>query len=84
MAFTVSGSTADFTPPVLVSVTQTGSPIRPGETATMSYAVESQDPLTYVSVRYADRLGKSAWFRPTEPTLTGAGQKIGSGWTTYR
>jgi hypothetical protein len=69
--FTVSGSTADFTPPTLTSVTRTGSPMLRDGTATLSYAAESQDPLSAISFRYASPNGRSVTFALRTPQLSG-------------
>jgi hypothetical protein len=53
--FTVSGSTADFTPPALTSLGLTSSTMAPGGTTTLSYTVTSQDPLTYVAFKYVQQ-----------------------------
>jgi FG-GAP-like repeat len=70
-AFNVSNSSADFTAPVLTSVLRSGSPMLPGGTASLSYTAESQDPLTSVSFRYTDTLGRSLNASRATDQLTG-------------
>lgn len=72
--FTVSGSTADFTPPRLTGLKLTGSPMLTGQSATLSYTVESLDPLSYVSFKYAERanpLGNQRVFGGPKTQLDG-------------
>jgi hypothetical protein len=69
--FTVSGSTADFTPPALTSIKLTGSPVPLGGAATLSYAAQSQDPLTVVKFTYADPSGNPLSFAATPTQLSG-------------
>jgi hypothetical protein len=70
--FTVSDSTADFTPPALASVRLDGSPLLPGMAASLSYRIESQDPVTSVSFRYAAPLGPSLTFTTGSTVLAGS------------
>jgi hypothetical protein len=69
--FTVSGSTADFTPPVLTSVKLTGSPMALGGTAKLSYTAESQDPLTTIRFTYTNPGRNSYSFYATAAPLAG-------------
>jgi hypothetical protein len=70
--FTVSGSTADFTPPVLAGVNLTGSPVLPGGAATLAYRIQSQDPLTSVSFSYLTPSRTSLTFTSGSTQLTGS------------
>jgi hypothetical protein len=69
--FTVSGSTADFTPPVLTGIKLTGSPVSLGGAATLSYTAESQDPLTVVKLTYTDPWGNPLSFAAASTPLSG-------------
>jgi hypothetical protein len=74
--FIVSGSTADFTAPVLTSV-KVGSPqVALGGTVTLSYTAESQDPLKLVIFNFVDPQGKTFVLGSATPQLNGTLSKI--------
>jgi hypothetical protein len=76
--FTVSGSTADWTPPQITSLSLTGSPTPPGGTATLAYTATSEDPMAYVSFMYvqqSDPVGNQKVFGAVPTGLTGT-QKV--------
>jgi len=68
--FVVQGA-ADLTPPLLTGLSLTGSPMLPGGTATVSYTVEPQHRLDYISFTYFDLLGKKWVFEAGPGQVTG-------------
>ena len=69
--FAVFDSAADYTPPRLTSVRLTGSPMLPGGTATLSYAVESQDPIANLAFKYNGPFGYTGVFETGSAERTG-------------